>query len=63
MLRTSGRAKFVRTPAMSTVAAAGRGRPLTSTPTSVVVPPAVVFTSRDESLLMSLSANVAPLDK
>ena len=33
--------KFVRTPAMCTVAAAGRGSPFTSTPRSVVVPPAV----------------------
>ena len=40
VLRMSGRAKLVRTPAMSTVAPVGRGRPLTSTPTSVVVPPA-----------------------
>ena len=40
MLCRSGMAKLVRTPAMWTVAAAGRGRPFTSTPRSVVVPPA-----------------------
>lgn len=40
MLCTSGMAKLVRTPAMCTAAAAGRGRPFTSTPRSVVVPPA-----------------------
>ena len=41
MLWRSGMAKFVRTPAMWTVAAAGLGRPFTSTPRSVVVPPAL----------------------
>lgn len=39
MLSRSGAAKLVRTPAISAAAGAGRGRPLTSSPTSVVVPP------------------------
>ena len=39
MLCRSGMAKLVRTPAVCTTAAAGRGRPFTSTPRSVVVPP------------------------
>ena len=34
-------AKLVRTPAMWTVAAPGLGKPFTSTPRSVVVPPAL----------------------
>jgi len=41
MLCRSGIAKFVRTPVIYTVAAAGLGRPFTSMPMSVVVPPAL----------------------
>jgi len=43
MLCRSGIAKFVRTPALYTVAAPGLGRPFTSMPTSVVVPPALAY--------------------
>ncbi len=47
MLKTSGMRKFVRTPPMSTVVAACRGKPLCSRPTSVVVPPTSITMASD----------------
>ena len=41
----SGIRKLVRTSAMSTSVAASRGKPLTSTPTSDVVPPMSTITA------------------